>query len=153
MPKTDHEKPATISALAAHLDLSRTRIRQLVAEGVIAPDATLDGGRVAYLRHLREAATRRADAGEDARRLAAARARAIELRTAREEGELVPAEEAVALTTLLVGELVTALDNLPARCSRDPAIRDRIEAEINMIRRAMDKRLGVLEEQYAALAG
>jgi phage terminase Nu1 subunit (DNA packaging protein) len=111
------------------------------------------GAALSYVRHLREAATRRADAGEDARRLAVARARAIELRTAREEGELVPAEEAVALTTLLVSELVTALDNLPVRVSRDPTIRDRIEAEINAIREAMAKRLVVLEEQYAALGG
>jgi hypothetical protein len=53
-------KPATVSAsaLALHLDCSRTYIGKLQAEGVLhcAPDGSgfpLDQSRVAYLRYLR----------------------------------------------------------------------------------------------------
>lgn len=153
MPNSDDQKPASISALAAHLDLSRTRIRQLVTEGIIPPGATLDEGRLGYLRHLRDAAVRRQDAGEDNRRLVAARARAIELRTAREEGELVPSEEAAAVTTVIVGEFITALDVLPLRVSRDPSIRCRIEEEIDAIRETMAKRIAVIGEAYRTCGG
>ena len=51
-------KPATVSAsaLAQHLDCSRTYIGKLEAEGVIQRQGDgfpLDGSRVAYLRYLR----------------------------------------------------------------------------------------------------
>ena len=49
-------KPVSASALALHLDCSRTDIGKLEAEGVIQRQGDgfpLDQSRVAYLRHLR----------------------------------------------------------------------------------------------------
>lgn len=147
------KKPASQQSIASHLFISKTRVRQLVSEGVIAEGATLDEAREAYLGFLRVAATRRGDNSAEARRLAEAKARAIELKIARDEGELVPTEEAVALTALLVSEFVTRLDALPARVSRDLTIRRRIEEELDAIREAMADRCADLEEQYAQLGG
>jgi hypothetical protein len=64
-------KPATVSAsaLAQHLDCSRTYIAKLEAEGVLHRDGSgfpLDQNRVAYLRYLRREHRRSARAEADA---------------------------------------------------------------------------------------
>ena len=64
VPRPRSRKPATVSAsaLALHLDCSRTYIGKLVAEGVIRRQGDsfpLDRSRVAYLRYLRRERQRR----------------------------------------------------------------------------------------------
>jgi terminase small subunit / prophage DNA-packing protein len=44
---------ATQAQIAAHLDLSTRRVKELVAEGVLQTGADLDQSRVSYIRHLR----------------------------------------------------------------------------------------------------
>lgn len=140
------------SELGRHLDLSRQRIGQLAAERVIPRDASgrydLDAARVAYVRHLREAAIASPATAETAR-LQAAKARAVELRMAREEGELVETDAAVDLFSEIIGKLLAGLTGLPARVTRDPALRGRIEAEIEAIREAVARDL---ERAETALA-
>jgi phage terminase Nu1 subunit (DNA packaging protein) len=63
-----------------------------------------------------------------------ARARETELRTARQELELVPTEEAVAYVQMVVGTLVSRLNGLPAQFTRDLDERRRLEAAIERIR-------------------
>jgi len=55
-PVTEGSATVSASALAAHLDCTRTYIGKLEAEGVIQRQGDgfpLDQSRVAYLRHLR----------------------------------------------------------------------------------------------------
>jgi len=91
-------KPATVSAsaLAQHLDCSRTYIGKLEAEGVIQRQGdgfSLDQSRVAYLRHLRRERQQspRSEADADFQR---AKAELIRLRIAEKRRELIPRDEA-----------------------------------------------------------
>src|SRR5207253_1359713 len=97
------KKPATASApkrkgasanqCGTHLDLSRVRVVQLVNEGALPRNVDgsfdLDACRLAYIRYLRSE-DRRGAKSATASRVQEARAKEIELRTAREEGRLVP---------------------------------------------------------------
>ena len=57
----DEKKGQTPSrtAMAAHLDVSPRTLRELVQNGIIPSDASLDEGRILYIRHLRETAAGR----------------------------------------------------------------------------------------------
>ena len=92
-------KPATVSAsaLALHLDCSRTYIGKLEAEGVIQRQGSgfpLDQNRVAYLRYLRRERrqSQRSEADADFQR---AKSELIRLRIAEKQRHLIPLEEAV----------------------------------------------------------
>ena len=66
-------------------------------------------------------------------RVAAARAREIELRTAVRAGELCEVEEALALCDEVFGGLRSDFGGLPAMASRDLKIRQEIENGVNEI--------------------
>ena len=105
-------KPATISAsaLAQHLDCSRTYIGKLEAEGVIQQQGggfPLDQSRVAYLRYLRRERRQspRSEAEADFQR---AKSELIRLRIAEKERHLIPLEEAVGHMDEVVGLFMIA---------------------------------------------
>ena len=92
-------KPAIVSAsaLALHLDCSRTYIGKLEAEGVLQRQGDgfpLDQSRVAYLRYLRRERRQspRSEADADFQR---AKSELIRLRIAEKQRHLIPLEEAV----------------------------------------------------------
>ena len=92
-------KPAIVSAsaLALHLDCSRTYIGKLEAEGVLQRQSDgfpLDQSRVAYLRYLRRERRQspRSEADADFQR---AKSELIRLRIAEKQRHLIPLEEAV----------------------------------------------------------
>ena len=100
-------KPATVSAsaLALHLDCSRTYIGKLEAEGVIQRQGDgfpLDQSRVAYLRYLRRERRQspRSEADADFQR---AKSELIRLRIAEKQRHLIPLEEAVGHMDEVVG--------------------------------------------------
>ena len=100
-------RPATVSAsaLALHLDCSRTYIGKLEAEGVIQRQGDgfpLDQSRVAYLRFLRRERKQspRSEADADFQR---AKSELIRLRIAEKQRQLMPLEEAAAFFDELVG--------------------------------------------------
>ena len=87
-------KPATIgaSALALHLDCSRTYVGKLEAEGVIQRQGDgfpLDASRVAYLRFLRRERQQSPRATADAEH-ASAKAALLRIRIEEKKRELVP---------------------------------------------------------------
>src|SRR5216684_1139224 len=85
------------SALAQHLDCSRTYIGKLEAEGVIQRQGDgfpLDQSRVAYLRYLRRE-RRQSPRGEADADFQRAKAELIRLRIAEKQRHLIPLEEAV----------------------------------------------------------
>jgi hypothetical protein len=124
------------TVLAAHLDLKRTRIRQLVAEGVLRRRSDgsfdLDQSRISYIRWLRSA-DRRASKSASASRVQDARARQIELATARVEGELCTTQEAIEFVDEVVGGLRAELSGFAARVTRDVALRQILDNEITGI--------------------
>lgn len=143
---------ASQAAIAGHLFMTKTRVRQLIGEGVIPAGATLDEAREAFIAHLRMASSRRSDQSAEAKRWAEARARRAEIAAAREEGELIPAEEARAINALVVSMIVSGLDGLPARISHDLTIRRRAEAEIDALRGRIAEQLAKLKAEYGEVA-
>lgn len=125
---------ASLSACASHLDLTRQRVTALANDGILTrkEDGTfdLDESRIAYVRFLRQAASRRAINGDSGAKLREARAREIELRIAREAGDLVLIEDVESVIQEATTIFVSELNALPAACTRDPALRKVIEEKV-----------------------
>ena len=133
-------KPATVSAsaLALHLDCSRTYIGKLEAEGVIQRQGDgfpLDQSRVAYLRYLRRERQQSPRTEADAAHLAA-KTEMLQLRLMEKRRELVRRDDADALIDRIAGTVLTHLSSLPARCAPrgDLAIRRSIEQVVFEVR-------------------
>ena len=114
-------KPTTVSAsaLALHLDCSRTYIGKLEAEGVIQRQGDgfpLDQSRVAYLRYLRRERRQspRSEADADFQR---AKSELIRLRIAEKQRHPIPLEEAVGHMDEVVGLFISHLSGF-ARSAR-----------------------------------
>ena len=137
-------KPATVSAsaLALHLDCSRTYIGKLEAEGVIKRQGdgfALDHSRVAYLRYLRRERQHspRSEAHVDFQR---AKSELIRLRIAEKQRELIPLEQATADMERLIGMFLTGLSGFAARCGdRDLAARRAIDQAVYDLRRELSE--------------
>lgn len=139
-----------ISQAALLLMISDERVRQLVKQGYIERPARgrvpLVGAVQGYIRFLRDEDRRSTKSAAD-NRVREARAREIELRTAREAGELIPAEEAVAYTQAVVGALISRMNGLPAQITRNLDERRKIESMLDAIREEV---AAVCEEHGAA---
>jgi hypothetical protein len=127
-------KGASANQCGTHLDLSRVRVVQLVDEGHLPRNSDgsfdLDACRIAYIRYLRSE-DRRGAKSATASRVQEARAKEIELRTAREEGRLIPLEGAQAAMTDILGTFRYELTGIPAASTRDLKVRAEIEKHLN----------------------
>ncbi|MET4841486.1 hypothetical protein [Bradyrhizobium japonicum] len=103
----------------------------------------LDECRIAYIRFLRQAASRRTAHGDSGAQLREARAREIELRVAREIKELIPLEDVTMVMQEIVSTFCAELNGLPAACTRDLDLRNIIE---NQVGSAIDRCRTRLEE-------
>lgn len=125
---------ASQAQVAAHLDISQPRVAQFVGEGVFKPlpsrKLDLDTCRLAYIRWLRDE-TRRSTQSAAATRVQDARAKEIELRTAREEGRLWDAEETSAVIQDILGTYRSELEGVAAGSTRDLSIRAAIQQQID----------------------
>ena len=113
-------KPATVSAsaLALHLDCSRTYIGKLEAEGVIQRQGDgfpLDQSRVAYLRYLRRERQQSPRTEADADHVKV-KTEMLQLRLMEKRRELVRRDDVDALIDQIAGIVLTHLSSLPARC-------------------------------------
>ena len=125
------------SALAQHLDCSRTYLGKLEAEGVIQRQGDgypLDQSRVAYLRYLRRERRQSSRSEADADHVRA-KTEMLQLRLMEKRRELVRRDEADALIDQIAGTVLTHLSGMPARCSRDIQVRRNIDAVVMQIRR------------------
>jgi hypothetical protein len=128
-------KPSTVSAsaLALHLDCSRTYILKLESEGVLQRQGDgfpLDQSRVAYLRFLRRE-RRQSPRGEADADFQRAKSELIRLRIAEKQRSLIPLDEAVGHLDEVVGLFLSHLSGLAARCgSRDLAVRREIDKAV-----------------------
>lgn len=122
---------------AALIMVTPRRLQQLTTEGWIKREGrgqyTIKDVVQGYIA-FKDDLLRKAEKNATENRIRDARAREIELRTAREEGALVPTEEAVAYTQAVVGELISRMNGLPAQITRDLDERRRIEAMLDRIR-------------------
>lgn len=125
---------ASQAQIAAHLDISQPRVAQFVGEGVFKPLPSRkldpDACRIAYIRWLRDE-TRKSAQSAAAARVQDARAKEIELRTAREEGRLVPLEGVQAVVADILGTYRYELTGVPAASTRDLSIRASIQQHLD----------------------
>ena len=83
-------------------------------------------------------------------RVSAARAREIELRIAKQTGELCETQEALALVDDILGTLRSELSGLPAMVTRDLKMRSEIEKCVNDILNRVSRRLDLQAEALRA---
>ena len=127
----------SVEQLALVLMVTGVWVRKLCKQGYIpAPTkgkVPLIAGVQGYIKFLKDEDRRSSKSAAD-NRVRDARAREIELRTAREERELVPTDETVAFVQVIVGAVVSRLDGLPAQITRNLDERRRIEIIVDGIR-------------------
>lgn len=139
---------ATQLEIAEHLDLSERKVRDLMSNGILERDASLDDCRIRYIRHLREVAAGRKSEDPEALDLTAERARlakeqadnmALKNNTLR--GELIPAEIVIAGGQAIVSAAKAKLLGIHAKVrSRHPDISDAATTEIEaQIREALEE--------------
>jgi hypothetical protein len=140
VPRPPTRKPATVSAsaLALHLDCSRTYIGKLEAEGVIQRQRggfPLDQSRVAYPRYLRRERQQSPRNEADADHVKV-KTEMLQLRLMEKRRELVRRADVDELIDDVAGVTLTALSSLPARCAPrgDLAIRRNIERAVFEVR-------------------
>ena len=138
-------KAATVSAsaLALHLDCTRTYIGKLEADGVIQPQGDgfpLDQSRVAYLRYLRRERRQSPRSEADADHVKV-KTEMLQLRLMEKRKELVRRSDVDALIDGIAGVVLTHLSSLPARCAPrgDLAIRRSIERVVFEVRSEIAK--------------
>jgi hypothetical protein len=140
----------TTDTVGEFLDLGSERVRQLVKEGWISKDKAgairLGDAVRGYVKFLRSRATRSASDT----RIRDARAKEIELRTAQRAHELCETEEALAVVDDIFGMLKSDLMSLPARVTRDLAIRRDIEKAVTDVLNGASARLEARAETLRA---
>jgi hypothetical protein len=126
----------TAAAVGAHLRLTRQRVGQLTDEGVFSRLADgsfdLDACRFAYIEWLRSD-DRRSAKSVVASRINDARAAEIEIRTAERLKTLqgLGRDEGLAVVDAVLGPMRSDLQSVPARVTKDLALRLRLESELN----------------------
>jgi hypothetical protein len=136
-PVANEAATVSASALALHLDCSRTYIGKLEAEGVIQRQGDgfpLDQSRVAYLRYLRRERQQSPRAEADAAHVAA-KTEMLQLRLMQVRRELVRQDDVNELIDQIAGITLTHLSGMAARCSRDVVVRRDMDDVVMQIRR------------------
>jgi hypothetical protein len=133
------EKPAAVSAsaLALHLDLSRTRVQQLTADATFQRTAAgypLDECRIRYIRALRTTRPR-SQKSEIELEFLLAKTRKMTLEVAEKERSLAPVNDMLDMVDLMAGLFITHLGALPARVTQDLELRKKIRSVCTDIRR------------------
>lgn len=140
--QTEPKKPAAagmipVGQLALLLMVSDRWVRELQRTGYIPRSekgrVSLVAGVQGYLRYRADVRERAAETEAEAG-LRTARAEAIELRLAREELQLVPADEAIAFVRMIVDETMSGMSKLPAQLTPDPDERRRMAAMFDAIK-------------------
>ena len=139
------------SALALHLDCSRTYIQKLEAEGVFqrlpGGGFNIDASRLSYIRHLRRE-RQQSPSSEAAADFAKAKAELIRLRIQEKQRSLIPIDEAVDVMDKCIGITLTALGSMPARIAgHDLAARRKIEKIIFQVRTEISEAASKLADE------
>jgi phage terminase Nu1 subunit (DNA packaging protein) len=131
----DDKTEATTAQICALADLSKQRLSQLEGAGIIRRAGKDRWPLVATMRALFIDARARSAAHSEAKgRMELARAKALELKLAREEGKVAPLQEWNDAMVIVTGNVLTGLNAIPPRFTRDLAERRRLEGLINEMR-------------------
>jgi phage terminase Nu1 subunit (DNA packaging protein) len=149
--------PGTLVTLevAAQLIMVTPRwIQKLAKEGWI-PKAergkySLIGVVQGYVNYLKDENRRTSKSAADSR-VRDARAREIELRVARQQAELIPYSEHVAILDEILGTIRAAMEGAPARITRDLAVREDLRGVIHETLDKASRRLAQVADEHAAL--
>jgi hypothetical protein len=136
-PRSRKAATVSASALALHLDCTRTYIGKLEAEGVIQRHGDgflLDESRVAYLRYLRRERRQSSRSEADAAH-AKAKTELLQIRIMEKQRTLVRRDAVDELIDQIAGTVLTHLSGMSARCSRDMQVRRSIDVVVMQIRR------------------
>ena len=141
-PRSPRPAMVSASALAQHLDCSRTYIGKLEAEGVIQRQGDgylLDASRVAYLRYLRRERRQSPLAEADAEH-ASAKAALLRIRIEEKQRTLVPRDVYDSMIDQMAGLVLTKLSGWPARVAgTDLVVRRKAEAVLHELRTEIAK--------------
>jgi phage terminase Nu1 subunit (DNA packaging protein) len=125
---------ASTANLAKHLDLTIQRIGQMVEEGILSRSKDgkfdLDRCRVRYIRYLRDEG-RRVVPSDSRERAQAAKTELLELRTAKERGDLILFADIEEIFADVLGTWRSELSGVPAAVTRDLGLRTTIEEQVN----------------------
>lgn len=139
--------------LAVILGITERRVQQLETAGILAKAAhgewDLPAAVQAYIRNRLAAKTKRtATAGKAEGKLKAAKAAREELKLDVERAVLIDTDEALAILDDIIGPLRADLAGVPSRVTREMALRDKIENEIDA---ALGRAADTLAERGAAI--
>jgi len=147
-------KPATVSAsaLARHLDCSRTYITKLVDQGMIERRADgrfdQDQCRAKYIAHLR-AEHKRSPRSEADSAFTLAKAELIQLRIQEKKRSLLPADDVLEQLDTMTGLFLSGLSGFAARCGgRDMATRHAIDKAVYDLRLDISNAATALADKY-----
>ena len=131
-------EPATVSAsaLAQHLDCSRTYVSNLEADGVIQRQVDgfpLDQSRVAYLRYLRHERRQSPRSEVDAAH-AKAKPELLQIRIEEKKRTMVRRDVVDELIDQIAGTVLAHLSGMSARCSRDMQVRRNMDGVVEIRR-------------------
>jgi hypothetical protein len=136
-PRSRRAETVIASALALHLDCSRTYIGKLEAEGVIQRQGDgfpLDQSRVAYLRYLRRERRQSPHAMASAEH-AQAKAQMLRIQIMEKQRTLVRRDAHEALVDAMAGVMLTHLSSWPARVAGpDLVLRRKAETLVRELR-------------------
>ena len=123
------------SEICALAGLSKQRLSQLASAGIIHQNAKDCWPLAATMRALFADARSRSAAHSEAKgRMEVARAKALELKVAREEGKVAPLQDWRDALVTIIGKVVAALVALPHRYTRDLGERARLESLVDELR-------------------
>jgi hypothetical protein len=124
----DDSTEATTAEICLLSGYVKSRLGQLESVGIIKRNGKDCWPLAATMRALVEHARARSAAYSEAKgRMEEARAKALELRVQREEGKVAPVQAWYDALVTIIGKIVTGLDALAPRWSRDVAERKRVD--------------------------
>jgi hypothetical protein len=157
-PELSHVFPEFgVNAAAQLLGTSAAWVRQLVKDGFLSrePNGLYRGDRVCrgYIRFLRDD-DRRASRVQSATRLHDAKAELVAVQVQARSAQLVKEarQEAISTAEILIASVLSDMSALPARCTRDLPMRQKIEDEVELIRNGWVQKQALRSSGAAASA-
>jgi len=128
--------------LASALGLHRVRINQLVKDGTLSPPTkkgyVLKKGISEYM-NFKISTAAAAQKANKPNRLQEAKALEIERKLAVQSREIIPLADAISIVDAICGSYLTALSAIPAKVTRQPRERQRIESIIDDSKARLEK--------------
>ncbi|WP_024281203.1 type IV toxin-antitoxin system AbiEi family antitoxin domain-containing protein [Xanthobacter sp. 126] len=151
MPETAFPEEATADQLAALLGVTAKTIRNHADRGVVVKASRGKYLLAASIRNLladAKKASRINDLDREQLALVREKRKAAELRNAQTEGDLIEAAEAEEVLDSIVATFRIGLDALPARITRDVALRKQIKAQCDATLTEASQKLQEFSDPY-----